>query len=69
MTAAIYYSVAVLLAAIPAWSLVSGKALGVWWWRTIITRQNEPAAYWFVVAVQVGIFILFLLTGRSWHLR
>jgi hypothetical protein len=69
MTDATYYSVALLLVAIPAWAVISGKALGVWRWRTMITRQYEPAVYWFVVAGQLDIFILFLLTGRSWHLR
>ncbi len=69
MTDFTYYSVAILLVAIPAWALVSGKALGVWWWRMSFTRLREPVAYCSVVAVQVVIFILFLFTGRSWHLR
>ncbi len=69
MTDATYYLVALLLAAIPAWALISGKALGVWWWQTMINRQDKPAAYWFVIAVQFCIFILFLVTGRLWHLR
>lgn len=69
MTNATYYLVAILFAAIPAWALISGKALGVWWWHTMINRQNEPVAYWLVVALQFCIFILFLVTGSSWRLR
>jgi hypothetical protein len=64
-----YYAIAILLAGIPAWALFSGRALGVWWRRTSFTRVHEPAAYWVVVALQFGILILVLLTGRSWHLR
>ena len=69
MTDTTYYSVALVLAALPAWALVAGKALGVWWWRPLINRHNEPKAYWLVVALQLGICIMFLLTGNSWHLR
>lgn len=69
MTDTVYYSVALLLAAIPTWALISGKALGVWWWHTIIYRQDKPTVYWLVVAGQFCILFLFLCTGRSWHFR
>ena len=69
MNTASYSLIGLVLAAIPGWALISGKALGVWWWRTIIVRDDQPVAYWFVVAVQLAIVILFLATGRSWHLR
>ena len=69
MSDATYCVVALLLAAIPAAALVSGKAPGVWWWRTSVSRLHQPAAYWLIVAVQCGILVLFLFTGRSWHLR
>jgi len=69
MTDINYYLIALLLTAIPAWALISGKALGVWWWRTTVSRTDQPTAYWLSVAAQALILVLFLLTARSWHLR
>jgi len=56
------------LAAVLVWQLISGKALGTWWFSGI-TRQGNPAAYWFVLAVQGVIFIAFLTTGKTWNIR
>ena len=50
------------------WQLYSGRGLGVWW-RSNITRQDDPGAYWFVCALQFAILILVRLTGRMWHVR
>ena len=69
MTDTVYVLVALLLAALPAGALLSGRALGVWWWRSRVSRAGEPAAYWFVVAAQCAILVLFLFTARLWHLR
>jgi lipid-A-disaccharide synthase-like uncharacterized protein len=59
---------ALLLAAVLAWQLFAGRALGTWWYPNM-TRQNHPRAYWFVVAVQGVILVIFLLTGKAWHVR
>ncbi len=63
-----YALMALFLAAVLAWQLISGRALGTWWYPNI-TRQDNPRAYWFVVAVQGVILVAFLLTGKTWHLR
>lgn len=63
-----YYLMALLLAAVLVWRLISGKALGTWWFSGI-TRQGNPGAYWFVLAVQGVIFIAFLTTGKTWNIR
>jgi len=63
-----YGLMALFLAAVLAWQLFSGKALGSWWSGSII-RQGHPGAYWFLVALQAFILFAFLMTGRSWHLR
>ena len=63
-----YALMALLLAAVLAWQLMSGRALGTWWYPDI-TRQDAPRAYWFVIAVQGVMLIVFLLTGKTWHLR
>ena len=60
--------IALLLAAVLAWQLISGQALGTS--RSgRINRQERPLAYGFVVALQGGILVAFVVTGRSWHLR
>ncbi len=63
-----YGLMALFLAAVLAWQLASGRALGTWWYPNI-TRQDSPWAYWFVVAVQGAILVAFLVTGKTWHLR
>lgn len=63
-----YGLMALFLAAVLAWQLISGKALGTWWSGQIM-RQDRPLAYWIAVALQGVILIAFLVTGRSWHLR
>jgi hypothetical protein len=59
---------ALFLAAVLAWQLGSGRALSTWW-RPHITRRDNPRAYWFAVAVQGGILVAFLMTGKTWHMR
>jgi len=59
---------ALFLAAGLMWQLVSAQALGSWW-SPRLTRQDNPAGYWFVLAVQGAILVAFLATGRTWHLR
>jgi hypothetical protein len=63
-----YALMALFLSAVLAWQLTSGRALGTWWYPDI-TRQDSPRAYWFVVAVQGVILVVFLLTGKAWHVR
>jgi hypothetical protein len=63
-----YGLMALLLAAVLAWQLVSGKPLSAWW-SGLITRQDRPRAYWFSVAAQGAILIAFLLTGKTWQVR
>ena len=63
-----YALMALFLAAVLAWQLVSGRALSAWW-SGQIRRQHRPGAYWFSVAAQGAILIAFLLTGQSWHVR
>jgi hypothetical protein len=62
-----YYLFTLLLAGILAWEFISGKTMG----RTTgrVSREDNPGKYWFVMAVQLVILLLFLLTGRSWHVR
>jgi len=50
------------------WELISGRALGTWW-RPIITRQDNPATYYFALAAHFAILIALMLTGNSWHVR
>ena len=63
-----YGIMALFLAAVLAWQLFSGKALGTWWSGPVI-RQDSPGAYWFLVFLQGFILFAFLMTGKSWHLR
>jgi len=63
-----YYLMVLFLTAVLVWQLVSGKALGAWWFPRI-TRQDNPGAYWFVVAAQGAILIAFLMTGKTWNIR
>ena len=63
-----YGLMALFLAAVLAWQLISGKAPGAWWSGHIV-RQDRPGAYWFMVALQGLILFAFLLTGKSWRLR
>ena len=69
MTDSIFYFTALLLAGIPAWALKSGTAFGAWWWRPSVRRADQPTAYWILVAAQSAILVVFLFTGRAWHLR
>jgi uncharacterized membrane protein YtjA (UPF0391 family) len=66
MTDATYWFVTILLAAIPGFAVLSGKAAGMWRW---VNQEDEPIAFWVVVGIQITIFVVFLFTGRSWHLR
>jgi hypothetical protein len=56
------------LACVLVWQLRSGVALGAWW-SPRITRADRPQQYWLILAAQGAILLLFLLTGRSWHVR
>lgn len=40
-----YYLVVLLLAAVLGWQLISGKALGTWWFSRI-TREDNPKLFW-----------------------
>jgi len=63
------FVVVLTLAGLLLWELISGKAVGAWW-RPIVTRQDNPGTYWFVVAVQSAILIVVLITGtKTWHFR
>jgi hypothetical protein len=68
MSSTSYYLFALFLAAVLLGQFISGKALGTWWFPRI-TRQDNPAAYWSVLAAQSAILIAFLVTGRTWHIR
>ena len=68
MSNAAYAFVAILLAGLLFWQFVSGVAMGTWW-KPRIARQHEPKLYWFVLAVQSAILVVFLFTGKSWHIR
>lgn len=68
MSNASYWGFALLLTAVVVWQLATGRALGSGWFRGP-TRREQPAAYWFVVAVQGAILVSFLMTGRAWHVR
>ena len=63
-----YYLLAMFLAGVLLWQLISGKALGAWW-HPVITRRGNPPTYWLVLAVQFAILAGFLLTGKAWHIR
>jgi hypothetical protein len=63
-----YSLVALFLAAILVWQLVSGTALGSWWFPRV-TRRDNPGAYWVVVTIQSAILIAFFITGKTWHVR
>ena len=64
-----FYLFMLFLAGVLLWQFISGTALGTWW-RPRITRQDDPGAYWFVLAVQSAIFIGVLYTGtETWHFR
>lgn len=68
MTNATYYGMAWFLAAVLVWQFISGQALGAWW-RPRLGRRENPRGYWLVLAVQVAIFIAFVTTGKTWHVR
>ena len=63
-----YYLVALLMGGVLCWQIVSGTAIGAWW-HPIITREDQPKTYWFLLAVQLVIVLAFLFTGKSWHVR
>jgi hypothetical protein len=63
-----FYLFVLFLAGVLLWQILTGRALGTWR-RPSLTRQANPGAYWFVLAIQGAILIVFLLTGKSWHLR
>jgi hypothetical protein len=63
-----YALVALFMAAVLAWQLVSGTALGSWWIPRAARRDN-PGTHWVLVAIQGAILIAFLMTGKTWHLR
>jgi hypothetical protein len=63
-----YLLVALFLAAVLVWQLVSGTALGSWW-SPRATRRDNPRAYWVVVAIQGAILLAFLMTGKTWNVR
>jgi hypothetical protein len=63
-----YYLFALFWAGVLVWQFISRQALGVWW-RPRITREGNPRTYWFVLAAQIVILIVFLFTGETWHLR
>ena len=57
------------LAGVLLWQLISGKAAGVWW-RPRIARQDDPGAYWLVLAAQSAILIFVLINGTAtWNIR
>ena len=68
MSNSTYYLIVLFMAGVLALQLFSGTAMGAWWSRNP-TRQDNPGAYWFVVAVQGAVLIAFLVTGRTWHVR
>ena len=61
--------VALFMAGVLFWQFRTGNALGGWWWRPTIDREDSLGAYWFVLAIQLVILIAFLTTGYSWQLR
>ena len=63
-----YSLVALFLAAVLVWQLVSGTALGSSWFRRA-TRRYNPGAYWVVAAIQGAILLAFLMTGKTWNVR
>ncbi len=69
MSGITYYLVALFMAGVLVWQFISGRAPGAWWNAKIITRQDNPGAYWFAVAAQGAILLAFLLTGKTWHVR
>ena len=67
MTGIKYYLFALFLAGVLVWEFISGSATRRVTGR--ISREDNPGAYWFVMAVQLAFLLLFLLTGKSWHVR
>jgi len=65
MTVIENYLIALLLAGILVWELISGSTLVL----GRISREGRRGTYWFVLGVQFAILLLFLLTGQSWHVR
>ncbi len=57
-----YYLIALFLAAVPVWQLVSGTAPGPWWSSRLPTRRDDSGAYWFVLAAQGAILVAFFAT-------
>jgi hypothetical protein len=68
MTGLSNYLFALFLAAVLAWQLASGTALGAWWYPRI-RRRDRPVAFWLMVAAQGAILTAFLVSGKSWHHR
>jgi len=68
MSGITYYLVALFMAGALVWQFFSGTAAGAWW-DAKITRQDNPGKYWFAVAAQGAILLVFLLTGKKWHVR
>ena len=56
-----YYLIALFLAAVPVWQLVSRTGPG----PVVVTpptRRDDPGAYWFVLAAQGAILVAFFAT-------
>jgi hypothetical protein len=68
LSVTVHVLLATFLAGVLAWQLASGVAMGAWWCPRVV-RRDRPVAYWLVVALQGGILIAFVLTGRTWHTR
>ena len=63
-----YYLLALFLCGVLLWQILSGTAIGAWWYPRI-TRHDNPKTYWVMLAVQCAILLAYLFTGRSWHVR
>jgi hypothetical protein len=68
VTATTYYLFPLFLLAALGWQLVTGRAMGLWRFSNV-RREDRPLIYWLSLAGQFVILLLFLFTGRRWHIR
>jgi hypothetical protein len=68
VTGITYYLFALFLVAALGWQLVTGRAMGIWRFSNV-RREDSPLIYWLSLSGQFVILLLFLFTGRAWHIR
>jgi hypothetical protein len=65
MTARDYHLVILIEIGILAFQLRVGRAAG-WRWEPLVRREDQPRAYWTLMALHGVFFVALLKYGRTW---